>query len=173
MNEDALKSTLFDFTEAACSSVVDLSITFAQQNAPIPDRPFVSIRLGAGDSNGEDEKVMDGETMVIRGNRRRTIQFMIFADSPSDVVEYLRQGVNRPSVHQILEAGGLAFVREAGTIDASKVMNNSWDGRAQVDFQFSFGAEYEDEPGVIEHGTFEGELEGGAAPIETAEDFDL
>lgn len=175
MTEDDITQLLFDWAKAALPGVtVTRQQKGAQEAAPIPEDPFCSIRLLAGRRLGEDDqKMRDDGVMYFTGERQVVAQFRFWADTARDLVETLRQATERPSLCEILTSGGLAFVREAGTIDGSEA-GAFMDRRAQIDLTFAYVEEYTDQPGWIETFSFDGTLKGGATgDLTTTYDGDL
>lgn len=174
VNTQQIKDALFDFALGALPGV---TIIHAEQKgedqaSPLPEDPFCSIRLGADNAIGTDEQVMEDQAgvgvMELKAQRQITVQFRLWSDNARDLASQLRQAFHRPSLCETLELAGLAFVREAGTIDRTD-LGAFYDGRAQVDVVFGYTGTYQDDPGWIEDFDFAGELEGGATGTITVE----
>lgn len=139
-------------------------IVFANQNAPRPARPFITLfvntfadgehsSVGAPDDYGIAEIVSDRMVMV---------DIQAYGTNAQDIIDNLRLSFEKVRVQEELRRDKIPFIRvSSGFDDTSEVVGSEYEPRAQMDVEFRCAAIIEDDVGLIENVEIEGVFEDG------------
>lgn len=142
-------------------------IVIADQNAPRPSRPFVTIKvtiqndsehadIGAPDEYGIAEIVTDRMVMA---------SIQSFGENAVEIMDALRLSLEKGSVHEGFRRDMLPFIRVVnGFEDVADVVGTEYEDRAQMDAEFRCAGVIEDDIGVIEHVEIEGTFDDARGP---------
>lgn len=138
---------------------------FRNQNAPVPDRPFVSLmllsRIDVGDPSAGPPDPVTGIAILTK-DRQITLSVQTFGPDAFDTAMALYDSLHKHAVQVFLfRANDLAFTQHLTPVsDISEIVGSTQEERAQFDVEFRTGVELEDDVGLIEKveatGTFDG-----------------
>lgn len=138
---------------AAANVAEGVTVVFANQNAPRPALPYVTIHVtampekehasvGPPDENGDAEIVND---------LAPTVSLQAFGDGARDIMSGLRRSLDKVTVLQSLRAAGLPFIRDlSGVTDLSETVGTKFEDRAGLDLEFRAAGVVTDAVGAIE-----------------------
>ena len=162
-----LKKALHGWAVAQ-SGYADGKVLWAEQNAPLPSRPCLTMKISSLVQVKEDFATPpddDGIAMV-HGDREFTLSIQAFGGEPMAVLEILKNSLHRFEVKQTMPEG-LAFVEPLGINSVSELLDSKYEDRAALDLlcriPSQFGADgttdkpyTTDEVGLIEDVKIEG-----------------
>jgi len=155
MKSSEIKAALYNWAVSALPDT-NWSVVFANQNAPSPNRPYVTLRLFARQDIGEPYfEAPDEYGVAVWGkDREASISVQVFGENQGDmdVTEDLFDSLHKETVRTfMLRAGGLVFVRHlTGITDLSGLMGNGIEPREQFDIRVRTAVVIEDDVGLIE-----------------------
>lgn len=134
------------------------TVIWAEQNAPIPDGAFATLRLASLVQVGQDFTAPPVETgpgtdvfeSDITGNREFTLEVQTFGADAFGRAEAIRSSLQRVSVLDALRAAGIVFVDRLGITNVTALDGNRQEERAAVDILFRAAQVQTEELPVIE-----------------------
>jgi hypothetical protein len=139
------------------------SVIWAEQDGPIPARPFVDLKILSTSRVGIPEiTAPNGVTGIgsIKQEVLQTLQTRIFGPAAATIAMNLRNSIEKPSVQAKLRADGLAYVRVLADIQqVPEIAGTKWESRVIIDWQFRSSVVLTDDLGVIENVEITGEID--------------
>lgn len=158
MNIAQIKAAIHDWVVENTDFVADDTarakrIVFANQNAPRPSTPFITILVASLPISEHSEvkaPAADGNA-DIANHRMVTASIQCYGDNALGIMEGLILSLQKVTVQQSLRAAGLPYIRTLSDVDdRSDVVGTKFEGRAGADLEFRAVATVTDAVGVIE-----------------------
>lgn len=125
----------------------------ANQNAPRPARPYITVLITSTTQQGhswEGAPNNDGDASI-ENELACMVSLQAFGESAKTIMGNLRQSLEKPTVLQSLRATGLPFIRVLnGVTDQTEQVGTQYEERAGMDLEFRAVAVVTDAVGVIE-----------------------
>lgn len=143
---------------------------FRNQNAPVPDRPFVSLMLTSQIDVGDPSVgAPDSATgiAVLTKDRQITLSVQTHGPGAYDAAMALYDSLHKHGVQVFLfRNGGMAFVQHLTPVNnLSEILQSTNEERAQFDVEFRTGVELDDDVGLIEQVQATGTFDDVTAPV--------
>ncbi len=125
----------------------------ANQNAPRPARPYISVLVTTTTQKEHSNESHPGDTGMasIENELSCMVSVQCIGENAKTIMGNLRQTLEKPTVLQSLRAAGLPFIRVlSGVNDLTEQTGTQYEERAGVDIEFRAAAVVIDEVGVIE-----------------------
>lgn len=152
MKDSELRLKILNWLQNNASS--DLSaIIFANQNAPRPSYPFMTMHILSKEENEHADipRPNDLGVTTISKTKNFTVSVQSFGPGSLDIMDDLRRTLEKVTVTQDLRSDGIAFIRVvSGVNDLSDTVDTEFEERAGMDVQFRTTAIVTDTVGVIE-----------------------
>jgi len=153
-----IRNTLYDW---AFGIVTPEPVIWADQNAPRPAMPYLTLRITPSSPIGQDYQYSpkpDG-TGKVTGNREFTLMIQHFGAGGYDAMEALGSSLERFTIQQMLNAGSLAYVQVLPTLDISMLVDTRFEERYSKDVIFRTHVDHSDIPGFINRVIIDGEIQ--------------
>lgn len=167
-NRQAITAALVAWAESA--SALNGRVMLANQNAPQPVFPYVTLLVGPARSIGQDETAINAEpvdalpgkevAIEVRGNREVTVSVNTYSmidpateDASQDahaLIEALITSLSAPLYLDPLRAAGVSVLRVSDPQNLDALQADGWKQRAQCDVTFSVAANAEERVTYIE-----------------------
>lgn len=138
---------------------------FADQAAPRPKPPFLTVRLLSVVPVGQDEiREIDPDTNIatIGGQRRLAVSVNAYGSGATDYLAQALASLNKVTVQEYLRAAGLAVCRIGTSQNLTAMLETEYEERVQADVTFNLAENVEDDLGIIEKVEYEGDLTNGS-----------
>jgi hypothetical protein len=132
----ALKTAIYDWvsTETAITTI------WANQNAPQPDTPYITLNIIAGPVKLglDDDMVWDsvGAQFILAGQRRFTTSIQAYGNGSLSAMSNLLGSIDKPSVHDGLSTAKLAIANTPAIIDLTAMLSTAFEDRRGMDVEF-------------------------------------
>jgi hypothetical protein len=103
----------------------------------------------------------------VAGTREFTLSLNCYGDSALERANFVGSSIEKPTVIEKFAVAGLVVVRVEQVNDLSKLMDNAYETRAQVDIKFRLAQVVEDEIGIIETVELKNNMNGKTTIIAT------
>ena len=125
------------YIKAAIQSIVEtqLSVTtiHANQNAPIPEKPFITLLLTVTEKIGHDEPVQTSDTeQTITGQREFEVNFQAFGDTAYQLMLDLQDAFEADTIRADLAAAGIVYVSNESVTNADTILDTKIEHRASM-----------------------------------------
>jgi hypothetical protein len=172
INWTAIQKALYDWANAELAN----PIIWAQENAPPPDGPYVTLLLSTNVQVGQDAHLPVSPTTgvaIIVGNREVTLEIQSFGSTALTNVDTLRSSLEKPSVQAALWAAGIAIVDTLGMSNISGLIDGTTtiEKRYALDVLLRIGSDVADTVGVIENVEITGTYKDVSGAVKHVEQF--
>jgi len=151
MNIADIKSKLQTFIDDTTDNGV--AVVFANQNAPRPKGPYITIHItaiGQKEFGTIGEPNTDGDAEIVN-DQEISVSLQAFGENAYSIMGGLRSSLDKVSVLQSLRAVGLLFIRVLnGVNDMSQTIGTKYEERAGMDLAFRAANVVSDHLGTIE-----------------------
>ena len=162
-------------------NAMSITVVFAKQGAPIPDRPCAILAILSVRKFGQDHKtkitVVDDEgTREIIGTRLIMCSVNVYGADALENAEKAISALEMFSVQQDLKSADLAINPHTQINDLERVIDTKFEGRAQFDIQFATSSTTEEDMSWIETVGMTEEyvaVEGGEVVLERTYTIDV
>lgn len=140
---------------------------WANQNAPKPPHPYLSLRLSPERGIGtESRRRKDGSGIIdVVEQKEVTLSINGYGAGVIEKLNTLWQSLQRPTIVDRCFVAGLAFVRAEAVQDLTELLDGrNWEESANLDLIVTYSRAVTDEPGFIEDVRITGEL-GETDPV--------
>ena len=170
MTEGLQQKILTTWLRAIRQLLSDNSVTiiFAEQPGPRPEKPYISLKLLAGPSPlGSFDDFRRDETtqnrFVISGMRQYTLNIQVFGPDSLAIVDQVQTLMDSPNIFPLLRNDDvdLAVVERGGVDDISELLDTGYEARVSMDVVFNAAVNVVVDPGTIESVEWSGEIENG------------
>jgi len=156
----ALQSAIRGWASNAAPSEVT-QVVYADQNAPRPPRPFVTLRLTPLGTVGQSyigEPDSDGVATILH-DLELSCSVQAFGPCAMQITSTPLGSLERATVNDRFRSAGLAFIRDtAGILDVTALTGTEFEPRAQFDIEFRTTGQILDDIGFIETVIASGEI---------------
>lgn len=141
----------------------DWKVAFRNQNAPIPQRPFVSLLITSQGDVGDPSVSSPDENGVATLTMDRNVVLSVQTLGPDAMHAALSLYVSLhlyPVQMFLLRAAGLVFTQHLTLVsDISELQQSTMEERAHFDVEFRTAVKVQDDVGLIERVIMDGTLE--------------
>lgn len=157
INFTTMENTLYAWIAGVVSPVVAI---WADQNAPRPARPYLTLEHSAFGRVGDDvaaAKASAAGVVNMTGNREFTFSIQAIGPGARSLLESVNTSIQKESAKAGLRTGGLVFVQSLSPIQNIPELLDSVDieERASLDLLFRVAQTYTDTVGAIDNAEFE------------------
>lgn len=134
------------------SSETSWPVVWAQQNAPAPRSPYVTLQLGGTSRIGEEFLLApngDG-TSVNVGTRELMVSVQAYGSGARQEAETIRDSLSKVTVRDTLAAARLYWVDSEPVQNISSLLPTQFEERAGLDVRMRTWSDTTDVPGWIE-----------------------
>ncbi len=109
-------------------------VFWAEQNAPLPSRPCLTLKVSSLVQVKEDftEPPDDDGIAMVNGDREFTLSIQAFGGEPMAALEKLRNSIHKYEVRQSLPEA-LVLVESLGINSVSEILGSRYEARAALD----------------------------------------
>lgn len=149
------------------TSTVGLTVLFARERGPRPDKPFVTLNFIAGPDPlfdfDEVRRNVAREKFEIAGMRKYTVSIQAFGDCAVSILEELQIKLESPNVVSTFRQSDadIAVVGRGSITNVSELMETGYEERASMDVTFNSAKQIDVDVKTIEVVEYEGEIEDG------------
>ena len=145
----SLKKALWTWASTTDSTA---TVIWAQQNAPFPKMPALTMRLYSVSSVSPDYVSMadNGGRTLITGNREFFCELQAFGGDALGRMEDLRMSLNLDTVKTALVKAGIVVVDTEPILNTSALNAPQIEDRASMDVRLRIAHELVDVPGIID-----------------------
>lgn len=149
---------------------LEMPFIWMEQNTHRPNKPYGSLKIIPGfikiGSTDNMTFKQDG-VFNIAGTREFTLSLNCYGDRALDRANFVTSSIEKPTVIEKFLAAGLSVVRVEQVQDLTKLMDNAYETRSQVDVKFRLAQVVEDDVGVIENVEITNDINGSTIVIDT------
>lgn len=168
MNDTQIKTIVQ--TWAQDFSADGVTVVFANQNAPRPAYPYITVhKTATAESEHSTIEGPDADGFAdIVDDQTISISLQAFGDGAHDILSTLRNSLKKVTTLDYFRAQEMPFIRIlSGINDLTTVVGSRQEERAGMDLEFRAANVVTDEVGLIESVSGSGEFEG--ATIQTVD----
>lgn len=145
----AVKTALYTWANTASG----ITVVFADQSAPRPAKPYISLKVTGLNSIGHDYEGLPDATgdASFRGNREFQVYAQTIGSNAIQYAEALHSSLEMRASRDQLATAGIVFVENLGINDITELLETEWEERAQIDFRFRIASVDTENVGLIEH----------------------
>ena len=120
------------------AEVMDIEVIFANQDGPVPPRPYATVLVGSIVNPVTDHLSHpdDEEEYTQTGVRQFTVSVQVFADDAVDVLEELRSYIPTPEAINDLEGIETVCYNTSDVEDLTALSGTQYRTRASIDLFF-------------------------------------
>lgn len=141
-------------TVETTTEAIDVTVIFANQNAPRPDKPYATILIVSNVALGgrDEQRSTDSDgIMTLTGLRRMTLSINIFGEGALDYMEQARNSLNKQTVlDDFFWADDIAIINKGEIQNLTLLLETIYEPRAQMNLTIGYAQEYYDDVGFIE-----------------------
>lgn len=149
---------------------LEMEFIWADQNAHRPNKPYGAMKIIPGFSKiGATDNIthkLDG-VFNVAGTREFTLSLNCYGDSALERANFVSSSIEKPTVIEKFSVAGLVVVKVEQVNDLSKLMDNAYETRSQIDVKFRLAQIVEDEIGIIETVELKNNMNGKTTIIAT------
>lgn len=149
---------------------LEMEFIWSDQNAHRPNKPYGSMKIIPGFSKiGATDNIthkLDG-VFNVAGTREFTLSLNCYGDSALERANFVSSSIEKPTVIEKFSVAGLVVVKVEQVNDLSKLMDNAYETRSQIDIKFRLAQVVEDEIGIIETVELKNNMNGKTTIIAT------
>lgn len=145
----AQRKAIYDWAKAE----LEMEFIWADQNTHRPNKPYGSVKIMPGFSKiglTDNMTHKSGGIFSIAGTREFTLSLNCYGDRALERANFVSSSIEKPTVIEKFSAAGLVVVKVEVVNDLSRIMDNAYESRAQVDVRFRLAQVVEDDVGFIE-----------------------
>ena len=165
--DTTIQDTIHDFIETAIDDSENYpgeKIIWLEPNIIRPAIPYVGLKIISGPrKTGPAEIRHSGTQDKFRRPFRKQITLSVTVYSNDvwlNVIETVMNAIELEAGLAVLRAGGIAVHGSSDPIDLSELLNDSFEGRGNVDLFLAYNSDIVETTGQIEKVTFSGEVNG-------------
>lgn len=147
-----------------------MEFIWAEQDTHRPAKPYGSLKIIPGFKKiGATDNIThkaDG-VFSIAGTREFTLSLNCYGDKALERANFVASSIEKPTVIEKFNAAGLTVVSVEQVQDLTKLMDNTYETRSQIDVKFRIAQVVEDNIGIIETVEIENTLDGSTTVINT------
>jgi len=133
-------------------------VIWTNQNAPIPELPFVTLQINSVIAIGDDITLpVDADTGLAKvvGTREFTLSMQTFGETAFELAENLSTSLDLWVVQNSLREAGIYIVNREPIGNVAALLDTQWEARCNLDVLFRIASPYgagalQDAVGVIE-----------------------
>lgn len=139
------------------TTVTGVQVIWAEQNAPRPANPYISLKLLNSNAIGYDyiTEPDDDGMAVIYGNREFTLEINYFGNDGLGAMEQIRTAFFNPVIREELNQIGLVFVERLTFLDTTQLLDTRYERRYTMELRFRYSNQGVGEPDKIDIGLIE------------------
>lgn len=150
MTEQELKFAIYEWL----SSELGITVIYADQNAPRPDKPYATIRIISENKlggNDEGATVDDDGIQSFCGQREAAVSLNIYGEDAFDSMKLALNSLSKPSIlEDFFYNDDIAILNKGDILNLTDVLETEFEERAQMDLLVGYAEEYTDDVGYIE-----------------------
>lgn len=155
MDEATLKSAIYQWIAGEVGGApFNATAIFADQAAPRPARPYVTIRLNPQVTEGmfdENLGIDDNGIATIRGYRTVTVALQSFGPKARDIMSVLQGSLSKVSIrNHFFDGNDLSLINVGEILNLADLLDTEFEERAAMDLMVGFAQEITDDVGRIE-----------------------
>ena len=110
---------------------------FANQNAPVPDKPFITLLLTTTNKLGHDVSSQTSDTQeTVTGQRELDVSIQAFGDTSYQILLDLQDSFESVGIRESLAAFGLVYVSNEAVTNADETLETTIEHRALMSVLF-------------------------------------
>lgn len=142
-----IQDALYDWMDAQTT----WEIVHAEQNAPAPDTPYLTMRTTNIPKVGQDDRTSPNDSGIanITGNRELTLEVQGYGAGAIQELINLASSLEKQSVRASLRANNIAFVRTEPIQNLTYLVETHMVERGILEVVFRVAEEQTDDVGII------------------------
>lgn len=148
MNITTIQDALYDFVDG----VTTWPVIWAEQNAPAPDDPYLTLRLDSFSKIDQDDQTHANISGVVTvtGNREFILKVQAYGVGAIGQLTVLDSALELFTKLESLRKSSIVYVRSEGVTDLTDLVETRYRGRASLDIVFRIAENQTDTIGLIE-----------------------
>ena len=147
MNLDDIKAKL----QSVIQTFTSVTTIYANQNAPIPDKPFITLLVTVTNKIGHDEPVQVSDTQQeYAGQREFDVSIQCFGDTSYQTLLNLHDYFETALLRDSLATSGIVYVSNEGITNIDEILDTEIEHRASMNVLFRIDSTTLYDSGIIE-----------------------